>query len=147
VTTITTASRSYSVADVPPTGDDRSRFAIASSPGGHAIEPADCVALAANVLAEAAIREALSPPAKRVTVDLFRVALIDGEYVLVPAKSCEGEVRFAPNKPGRFVKKDLQRGSCLDSFLLRPRVGLYRLSRRADLGCPSRYVCGSRSLG
>jgi hypothetical protein len=112
-----TAHPSYKLTDVPP-APAGSRFALPRTAAGWPAEPADALALAYNQLAQARTTEAPELPPATKTVDVFRVAIEQGTYVLVSDGQVTGRPTREPVRPGKFARKKLSGGALLDSLFL-----------------------------
>jgi hypothetical protein len=112
----------YDIAAVPPSGTDRSRFAIDTSPTGIATTPQETIANVYGQLVERLIADTPLIRPNPIEVPIKRVAkIVDEEgtrYRLVDTGVYRGIPQIRPTRTsGKFTKRATRGGAFLDEFL------------------------------
>lgn len=110
---------SYDILDVPATGDNGSRFALPSSPAGHAANPDEVIAGVYTHLIVRLQEQAQDLAPSKASISLKKVVQDDsGQYVLAPRCELTGTPTKASARPGSYGKLKLSGAALIDDLLL-----------------------------
>jgi hypothetical protein len=102
-----------------PANPNGSRFALQRTPEGWPVnDSTECFAIIAERLTQELTEATPEALPETVKVELSYVALIEGEYQLVPRGAIERIPERQGQRPTKFGKTKLEGGALLDSFLL-----------------------------
>lgn len=141
---MTTATHGYDVHTIPAAPGDGSRYAVATSPAGHAIQPDKNIGLAYNKLLGERRAQAGGRQPETIRVALRQASRVGGEYVLEDRGEVAGVPSVESARPGKRWRK-LEGGALLDSFFL----GTEAFENAPDLEVweALRVVCEADGIG